>query len=109
MTDTRAARLCRGATAKGRIPHGSGFTLIELLIVVVILGVLAAVVIPRFVVQSESAKKRACFQNKAIINDQVERWHFEKGYWPADDLSDIGADPAYFPNGIPRCPVKNTL
>ena len=84
------------------------FSLLELLIVVVILGVLAAVVIPHFVLRSARVNKRACMQNKAIINEQVERWHFDKGFWPADDLSDIGADPAYVPNGIPRCPVKNT-
>ena len=82
-----------------------GFTLLELLIVVVILGVLAAIVIPRFQVSAAEAKKNACAQNVANINTQTERWYFEKGSWPAADLSDIAADTNYFPNGISTCPV----
>jgi len=30
----------------------------------------------------------------------------EKGAWPANDLSDIGADSNYFPDGTPTCPVS---
>jgi len=86
----------------------SGFTLLELLIVVVILGVLAAVIIPRFTVSASEAKKSACAQNVANINTQVERWYFEKGSWPADNLSDIAADSNYFPDGIATCPVDGS-
>ncbi|MCC7406490.1 MAG: prepilin-type N-terminal cleavage/methylation domain-containing protein, partial [Phycisphaeraceae bacterium] len=38
------------------IRRKSGFTLIEILIVVVILGILAAIVIPQFTNASETAK-----------------------------------------------------
>ena len=82
------------------------FTLLELLIVVVILGVLAAVVIPRFTVSAAEAKKAACANNCAIINEAVERWYFTKGVWPDDDLNDIENDPDYFPNGTPLCPIN---
>jgi len=85
-----------------------GFTLLELLIVVVILGIIAAVVIPRFTVSAATAKKNACAQNVANINTQVERYYFEKGSWPAADLSDIGADADFFPDGIPTCPVDGS-
>ena len=85
-----------------------GFTLLELLIVVVILGILAAVIIPRFTVSAAEAKKNACAQNVANINTQVERYYFETGSWPAADLSDIGADAGYFPDGIPTCPVDGS-
>jgi len=85
-----------------------GFTLLELLIVVVILVILAAVVIPRFQVSAAEAKKSTCARNVATINAQIERWYFEKGSWPANDLSDIGADPGYFPDGIPACPVDGS-
>ncbi len=86
----------------------SGFTLLELLIVIVILGILAAVILPRFQVSAAEAKKNACGQNVANINTQVERWYFEKGSWPAADLSDIAADVDYFPSGIPACPVDSS-
>ena len=82
-----------------------GFTLLELLIVVVILGIIAAIIIPRFTVSAADAKKNACAQNVVSINTQVEKWYFEKGAWPANDLSDIAADTDYFPDGIPTCPV----
>ncbi|MFP4057497.1 MAG: competence type IV pilus major pilin ComGC [Candidatus Brocadiia bacterium] len=85
-----------------------GFTLLELLIVVVILGILAAVIVPRFTVSAAEAKKNACAQNVANINTQVERWYFEKGSWPASDLSDIGSDADYFPDGLPTCPVDGS-
>ena len=86
-----------------------GFTLLELLIVVVILGILAAIVIPRFTVSAADAKKNSCAQNVANINTQVERWYFEKGSWPKVDLSDISADTTYFPTGIPKCPVNDSV
>ena len=82
-----------------------GFSLLELLIVVVILGILAAVIIPRFTVSATEAKKNACAQNVANINTQVERWYFEKGSWPAVTLAEISADPTFFPEGISTCPL----
>lgn len=86
-----------------------GFSLLELLIVVVILGILAAVIIPRFTVSATEAKKNACAQNVANINTQVERWYFEKGTWPAQDLTDVGSDNNYFPDKLPKCPVDNSI
>ena len=82
-----------------------GFSLLELLAVVTILGIIAVIIIPRINVSSDTAKANANAQNKAEINSAVERWYFEKGVWPANDLSDIGADDDYFPDGIPTNPV----
>lgn len=82
-----------------------GFSLLELLAVVTILGIIAVVVIPRITVSAGTAKSNADAQNKAEINAAVERWYFEKGSWPANNLSDIGADTNYFPQGIPNNPV----
>ena len=81
-----------------------GFSLLELLAVVTILGIIAVVVIPRITVSAGTAKANANSQNKSEINSAVERWYFEKGTWPKTDLSDIGADSNYFPQGIPTNP-----
>src|SRR6476620_11449546 len=85
-----------------------GFSLLELLAVVTILGIIAVVVIPRISVSSSTAKTNSHNQNKAEINAAVERWYFSNGTWPAADLSDIGADTTYFPNGVPTNPVDGS-
>ena len=86
-----------------------GFSLLELLAVVTILGIIAVVVVPRISVSSTKAKTEANKQNKAEINSAVERWYFEKGTYPAANLSDIGADANYFPSGIPTNPVDGSV
>jgi general secretion pathway protein G len=82
-----------------------GFSLMELLAVVTILGIIAAIIVPRVAVSSDTAKTKVNSHNKATINAAVERWYIEKGAWPANNLSDIGADLNYFPSGIPTNPV----
>gem|GEM_PF-280166 len=81
------------------------FSLLELLAVVTILGILAVIVLPRIGSTIGIAKEKSCFYNRATINSAVERYYIEHSVWPANDLSDIGADPNYFPEGIPVCPV----
>jgi general secretion pathway protein G len=85
-----------------------GFSLLELLAVVTILGIIAVVVIPRISVSSITAKANVNNQNKSEINSAVERFYFSTGAWPANDLSDIGADTNYFPNGLPTNPVDGS-
>ena len=91
---------------RSRQRRRGGFSLLELLAVVTILGIIAVVVIPRISVSASTAKKNADSQNKSEINSAVERWYFEKGTYPAQDLSDIGADAEYFPQGLPTNPVS---
>jgi prepilin-type N-terminal cleavage/methylation domain-containing protein len=83
-----------------------GFSLMELLAVVTILGIIAAIIVPRVTVSSDTAKQKVNAHNKATINAAVERWYIESGAWPANDLSDIGADTDYFPDGIPTNPIS---
>lgn len=85
-----------------------GFSLMELLAVVTILGIIAAIIVPRVTVSSDTAKTKVSSHHKATINAAVERWYIEKGAWPANDLSDIGADVNYFPDGIPVNPVDSS-
>jgi general secretion pathway protein G len=83
----------------------AGFSLMELLAVVTILGIIAAIIVPRVAVSSDTAKAKVNSHNKATINSAVERWYVEKGAWPANNLSDIGVDTNYFPDGVPVNPV----
>jgi prepilin-type N-terminal cleavage/methylation domain-containing protein len=91
-----------------RSSKAAGFSLLELLAVVTILGIIAAIIVPRVAVSSDTAKQRVRDHHKASINSAVERYYVETGDWPANDLSDIGADANYFPDGIPTNPVDDS-
>jgi general secretion pathway protein G len=82
------------------------FSLMELIAVVVILGILAALVLPRVSSSSDAAKEKTCLHNRTEINITVERYYMHTGEWPANDLSDIATELEYFPAGLPTCPVS---
>lgn len=83
-----------------------GFTLVELMIVVVILGVLATIAIPRISEASTAAQANSCATNIDLINLQIELYYHNRGSWPSD-LEVVTKDKAYFPDGEPKCPVTN--
>jgi prepilin-type N-terminal cleavage/methylation domain-containing protein len=85
-----------------------GVSMLEMLIVVTILGVLAAIVLPRLGPQAGQAKTTGCQVNKGNIEIQAQLWFRNKGSWPAADLSDIGSNSVYFPEGLPTCPVDGS-
>lgn len=80
-----------------------GFTLVELLVVVLILGALAAIAVPRIIGGATNAKINACKTNVDLINSQIELYYANNGDWP-DSLSIVTTDPNYFPDGAPACP-----
>ncbi|MEM9883756.1 MAG: prepilin-type N-terminal cleavage/methylation domain-containing protein [Planctomycetota bacterium] len=61
-----------------------GFTLVEILIVVVILGILAAIVIPQFTSASEAAKASSIQTQLQTIRSQIELYQIQhNGDYPA--------------------------
>jgi prepilin-type N-terminal cleavage/methylation domain-containing protein len=85
-----------------------GFSLLELLAVVTILGIIAAIIVPRVTVSSSTAKTKVRDHHKATINAAVERYYVDNNSWPANDLSDIGVNANYFPDGVPTNPVDGS-
>ncbi len=84
-----------------------GFTLVEILIVVIILGILAAVVIPQFTQASNDARESALASDLQTVRSQLELYkvqHIER--YPDVDEDGV-ADTA--PNFVLRMTGKTTL
>lgn len=80
--------------------RGKGFTLVEVLLVIVILGILAAVVIPRITYSRTQAQTAACDANVAALNSQIELYHAQEGGWPTA-IADLVPD---YIDAAPTCP-----
>lgn len=66
----------------------SGFTLVEILIVVVILGILAAIVIPQFTEASTEAKTSSLCTDLQTIRSQIELYKIQHN----DELPDMAVN-----------------
>lgn len=86
----------------------NAFSLVELLGVLAIVGLIAAIILPRLVDSDERSQIAACEAHKGNIEIQAELWLHETGVWPAGDLSDVGSDVNYFPQGLPTCPLDGS-
>lgn len=95
----------------------SGFTLIEMLLVLVILGTLAAIVVPKFAGRSEQAKITAAETQISNFETALDAFEVDNGYYPrgSDGLMDLVEQPEdaedwrgpYLKQGIPDDPWGN--
>jgi general secretion pathway protein G len=97
--------------------HRSGFTLIELLLVLVILGVLAAIVVPKFSGRTEQARITAAQSQISTFSTALDAFEVDNGYYPRgkSGLSDLVVAPRdaqswrgpYLQKDIPNDPWGN--
>ena len=103
-----------------RLRDRSGFTLIEIMVVIVILGLLAALVVPKLIGRTEEAKKTQARVQIRNIEQALGLFKLDNGFYPATDqgiealikIPDAGRIPKnYRKDGymdrLPKDPWKN--
>jgi general secretion pathway protein G len=63
----------------------SGFTLVEIMVVVVILGLLAALVVPQVLGQAEEAKRVAAGVQIREIENALDLYRLHNGFYPTTE------------------------
>ena len=74
--------------SRARGERRGGFSLIELMLVVVVLGILAAIVLPRFADQGSRGKDAGRARNLRLLRDAVARFHNDTDLFPSS-LADL--------------------
>ena len=91
-----------------KIRHRRGVTLIALLLVIVVLGALAAIAIPRLSSSAQNARENACYTNIDIMNSQIDIYAGDNNGSYPPTIETITGDPVLFPDGAPTCPLDGT-
>ena len=68
-----------------RLADRAGFTLIEIMVVIVILGLLAALVVPKLIGRTEEAKKTQARVQIKHIEQALELFKLDNGFFPGTD------------------------
>ena len=105
---TASRRPVRQTTMRIQLQRSAGFTMIEIMIVVIIIGLLAAVGVPNFLRSRVKAQRESCIKALGTIDGAKQQWAIEnkklKGYPVV--ISDITP---YLSNKImPICPASGT-
>ena len=90
-----------------KLRNKRGFTLIEIMVVVVILGVLAAIIVPRFLGRPDEAKVTKAKVDIKSLEEAIGLYKLDNGSYPSTDQGlkalvskpEIGKIPTKYPDG----------
>lgn len=68
-----------------RLRHSRGFTLVEIMVVVVILGILAALVVPKLLGRTDDARKVAAKQDIATLMQSLNLYKLDNQRFPTTE------------------------
>jgi general secretion pathway protein G len=64
---------------------GGGFTLVEVMVVVVILGILAVLIVPRVLGRSDEARAAAAMHDVAALMQSLKLYRLDNGRYPTNE------------------------
>ena len=89
--------------------HRMGLTILEMMMVVLLIGVLVAIAVPRFLDTSATATDNSLKHTLGVVRDAIERYaNDHKGTLPGTvkDVSIFAVELApYLRGGMPACPI----
>jgi type II secretory pathway pseudopilin PulG len=74
--------------------HAAGFTIVDLMIVVTVIGLLAAIAVPNFIMARENAQNARFIGDMRVARGAFTMYYVDTGGYPIDQL------PAIIPTGM---------
>lgn len=62
-----------------------GFTLLEMMVVILILGILASIIVPKFIGQTDEARRKAAMVQIRNLEDALNLYRVDSGFYPTTD------------------------
>jgi prepilin-type N-terminal cleavage/methylation domain-containing protein len=90
--------------------HKQGFTLVEIMIVVMIIGLLAAIALPGFQKAREASQENACINNLRVIEGAKDQYAIENNMTTGGSVAfnDLTSGDGNFLDETPECPGGGT-
>ena len=91
---------------KSRIARRAAFTLVEIMIVVVIIGLLAAIAIPNLIKARVISQRKGCIANLRQIHGAISTWALETQRTTGDPVvtAEVFGNTNYI-KSVPACPA----